>query len=228
MITIRRLRSPCRGSSRGGAIAVLTAFVLVALLAVSGLVLSLSYIELANAELKAATDAAARSAIIKLVITQSEDQGRAAAVDVAARYRVGGSPLQIAAGDVTFGKAVIQPDGSFSFQQSSHPLINAASVQGLKESGSSSGALSLPFGSLIGQETYQTQRAAIAMRLDYDIVLVLDRSGSMGWDLSQNRFSYPASKANRPLVENYFSPPDADAPAVGASFPHPSPIFCKC
>jgi hypothetical protein len=30
----------------------------------------------------------------------------------------------------------------------------------------------------------------------------------MGWDLSKNLFSYPASKATRPLVENYFSLPD--------------------
>lgn len=201
-----RLR-PQNVEPRRGAIAVLSAFILIAVLSVAGFIMCLSYAELANTELQAATDAAARSAIVKMVITQSEEQARQAAIDIAGRHRVSGRPLVIEGNDVVFGNSQRQLDLKYSFNANQSPL-NAAQVLGRKTGDAPAGAVDLPFGSFIGQETYETQRAATAMRLDYDIVLVLDRSGSMGWDLSQFRFSYPADRASRPLLENYFSPPD--------------------
>ncbi len=204
-VTQRSRRRPAR-ESRRGAIVVLTAFVLIAVLSVAGFLMSLSYAELANAELQAATDAAARSAIVKMVVTQSQDEARAAALDIASRHRVSGQPLLIDGLDVDFGNSQRQADGTFNFQPNQSPF-NAASVSGRKTADSAAGAVDLPFGSFIGQKTFETQRAASAMRLDYDIVLVLDRSGSMAWDLSEFRFSYPANRLTRPLLENYFSPP---------------------
>jgi Ca-activated chloride channel family protein len=206
MITTKRFPRS-RRMQRRGAIAVLTAFLTVALMAIAGFLLSLSYIELADAELQAATDAAARSAVVQLVATQSQTTGRAAAQDIATRYKVGGQPFQIASGDVTFGNSQIQADGSYKFQAGQSPM-NAALVSGKKTTGSAAGPLKLVLGSFVGHSTFDTQRSATAMQLDYDIILVLDRSGSMGWDLSKNLFSYSGSKASRPLVENYFSPPD--------------------
>lgn len=206
MTTMRKLRLRQRSEPRRGAIAVLAAFVLVGVMAVAGFLMCLSYAELANTELQAATDAAARSAIIRTVITQSEEEGREAAMQIAALHRVGGKPLTIDPDDVVFGQSEKQGDSTFTFEPDQSPL-NAARVAGRKRANAPAGAVDLPFGTFIGQETFETQRASTAMRLDYDIVLVLDRSGSMGWDLSQNRFSYPVEIEDRPTLENYFSPP---------------------
>ncbi len=208
MIRIRELRfPPLPKSRRRGAIAVLTAFVLVAVLAVAGFLMCLSYAELANTELQVATDAAARSAVIQLVITQSEDDARAAAVQIAGLHRVGGQSLSLDTSDVVFGKAQLQLDNTYSFQGNQTPL-NAAQVSGRKMNGSPSGAVTLPLGVFIGQDTYQTQRAGTAMRMDYDIVLVLDRSASMAWDLSGVARQYPEDIADYLYQINYFSPPD--------------------
>lgn len=199
---------------RRGAIAVLTAFMLVALLSLTAFLLSLSYIELSRTELQAATDAAARSAVIKLAATQSESAGRTAAVEVASRFRVGGRPFAISPADVTFGNATKPITGRYNFTAHASPL-NAARVQGRKTASAAAGTIDLPLGSMIGQSDYATQLPAVAMRLDFDICLVLDRSGSMGWDLSDQRFSYPESRRDRPLVENYFSAPDMTASRWG-------------
>jgi Flp pilus assembly protein TadG len=187
---------------------VLTAFLLVALMVMSAMLLSMSYIDLSRSELRAATDAAARSAVIQLVNTQSQSQSKAAARNVASRYTVGGRAFSIRNADITFGSATQQANGSFQFSAGSSPT-NAARIEGLKTASASAGAVNLPLGTFVGRQTYATQLTATAMQLDHDLVLVLDRSGSMGWDLSANEFSYPAEKADRPVLENYFSPPHA-------------------
>jgi len=195
-----------RRDTRRGAIAVLTAFLLVAVLAIGAFFVCLSYIELTRAELQTATDAAARSAVIGLVTTQSEEEGRAAAVDIASRYSVGGKAFALGEDDVTFGNSELQPDNSYFFRAGESPT-NAAEVRCGKPASSAAGSVQLPLGHFIGQETFETEVTSGAMRLDYDVCLVLDRSGSMGWDLSDQRFVYPGNQADRPLLENYFSPP---------------------
>lgn len=194
--------------ARRGAIAVFTAFVLVALVAIAGLFLSLSYIELTRTELQAATDAAARSAVVRLVAEQSETQGRAAAVEIAATYRVGGVPFAIDGSQVQIGNASRGFGGGFTFAPGVSPL-NAVRVTGLKSAASPAGEVELPFGNFVGRSTHSLDTMATAMRLDYDVCLVLDRSGSMAWDLTDAQFSYPGEYGQRPILENYFSPPHA-------------------
>ncbi|ODA34830.1 hypothetical protein A6X21_04015 [Planctopirus hydrillae] len=206
-ISSGRRRVTHKRHPRRGAIAILAAFVMVALLALAGFFLSLSYVELTRAELRAATDAAARSAVIRLVETQSTSSGRAAARDIASRFEVGGKALSLNDSDIQFGRSTRQSNGSYSFAINGTPT-NAARVFGRKTKTSAAGPVELPFGGFVGAPEYSTELNAVAMRLDYDIVIVLDRSGSMGWDLSGVEFEYPEAVRQRPLVENYFSPPD--------------------
>jgi Flp pilus assembly protein TadG len=193
---------------RRGSITALGAICLVSLMALAGFLLSMSYIELARAELQAATDASAQAAVVNLAATQSTSQAQQAARDIAARYDVGSSVFGIANTDITFGNSAPQPSGGYTFTAGGSPS-NAARVIGRKTTGSTAGPLSLPLGAFVNVPTFSTQQAATATRLDYDIVLVLDRSASMAWDLTANQFSYPGSQANRPLLENYFTPPAA-------------------
>ncbi|MBA4030317.1 MAG: hypothetical protein C0478_05410 [Planctomyces sp.] len=206
-LTTTTANRPRHSHPRRGAIAVLAAFVMVAILALAGFFLSLSYIELTRAELRAATDAAARSAVIRLVETQSTTQGRDAAKTIAGKFEVGGKQLLLTNSDIEFGRSSRQANGTYSFTNNGTPT-NAARVFGRKTSASASGTVDLPFGGFVGAPEYSTQLSAVAMRLDYDIVIVLDRSGSMGWDLSGVEYEYPEAIRQRPFVENYFSPPD--------------------
>jgi hypothetical protein len=48
-----------------------------------------------------------------------------------------------------------------------------------------------------------------AARADHDIVIVIDRSGSMAWDLSAKKFSYPGNLNGKSTIQNYFLPPHA-------------------
>lgn len=192
---------------RRGSITVLMAFVLLAMLGLAGFLLSLSYIELTRTELQAATDASARSAVIQLVVSQSEAGGAAAAKQVAQRYRVAGRAFDIDLTDVTFGHAQEGEDGKFAFEAGGSPS-NAAQVNGRKTTTAPAGSVPLPFGHFIGQTEFEVSLPSTAMRLDFDLVLVLDRSGSMAWDLSSDRFVYPLTQIDRPLLENYFSPPE--------------------
>lgn len=199
-----------RRARRRGAIAVLAAIFLVSLMALAGFLLSLSYIELARAELQAATDASAQAAVAQLTITQSTSQSQQAARDMAARFNVGGAAFSIANSDIVFGNGARQSSGAYQFTASGTPT-NAARVTGKKTTGSSAGSLSLPLGVFVNKAAFDTQQVATATRMDYDIVLVLDRSASMAWDLSANQFKYPGTQADRPLVENYFTKPHATA-----------------
>lgn len=199
---------------RRGVILVLTAFVLIAVMALGAFFVCLSYLELARAELQAATDATARSAIIQLIVTQDQNAARTAAQQVASRYRVGGRAFSISSSDVVLGNALRNADGSYSFTANRTPL-NAAQVDGRKMASSAAGRVDLPFGTMLGQTAVDSRMQSISMRLDYDLVLVLDRSGSMGWDLSNQRFVYPLEQVSRPLLENYFSPPHPTASRWG-------------
>jgi hypothetical protein len=193
-----------RGRQRRGAIAVLAAFFLVALLGMAGMLLSLSYLELAEAEMQMATDAAARSAVIEMVKSQSEDTARAKAADIAGRHQVAGAPFTISEANVAFGNAVRLFDGSFDFTDGMTP-VNAARVATEKSGSSPAGALHAPF----AFSAMEASAVAGSMTLDYDICLVIDRSASLAWDLTGNQFQYPGDMASRPILENYFTPPHA-------------------
>ena len=195
-------------AQRRGVVTVLTALLLVAIMGVAGLLLSSAALQLARAELQMATDAAARSAVIQLEATQSVDASRATAQDIAARFRVAGNSFALKTGEVAFGQTTRKTNGRYTFTKDASPM-NSVRVQGRKTKSSLAGPVNLPFGGFVGHPNSEVSITSIAARLDYDLCLVLDRSGSMAWDLSQDRFSYPASIAHRPLIEKYFSPPEA-------------------
>jgi hypothetical protein len=137
-----------------------------------------AYVHLVNSELRASTDAAARAAVDTLGLTDSLEQATQAAIDVAAANRVAGQPLILEPGDIVFGRTHYQPDGSLLFAASEIPY-GAARVTGRKLDDSPSGAVPLFFAAIVGSPEYETSVIATASRLDRDICLVVDRSGSM-------------------------------------------------
>ena len=157
---------------------ILVTILLVAFFATAAFSVDVSRMHLTNAELRAATDAAAKAAVTKLALTRDIAAARLAAIQVAAANSVAGKPLILESQDIVFGRVQLQANGPLLFVPGSMPY-GAAQVRGRKLSSSPSGNVALVFGGLLGKSAYDTEITATAARLDRDVCLVLDRSGSM-------------------------------------------------
>jgi Flp pilus assembly protein TadG len=194
-----------RGSRRG-AMLILIAILLGVFFVTVAFSVDVAYMQLARTELRTATDASARAAVEALTRMQSEAAGRQAARDIASRNLVAGSPLRLTDADIVFGTSRAQLDGSWRFAAGEQPF-NAARVTGRRTNDSPDGSVSLFFSRMLGVYKFQPVQTAVASQLDRDMCLVLDRSGSMAWDLSGVDWSYP---------------PGRSYPAAYCQAPHPA------
>lgn len=169
---------------RRGAILVLIAVLMPVFVLIAAFAVDLAWMQLVRTELRTATDSASRAGAKTLSLLQNRSDARAAAVDAASRNNVAGTGLQLAAGDVEFGQSTQADRNSrFVFANGGSP-INAVHVNGRRTAGSPGGRVDLFFGSVLGTPGFEPQMTATSTVLDRDICLVIDRSGSMGLDIS--------------------------------------------
>lgn len=166
-------------SNRRGAMLVFVAVVLILLFVAATLAIDIAHMHMVRAELRTATDAAARAGAESLGRVQNSSRAIQAAIDIAAENQVGGDPLLLRRSDVVLGRNESDGSGGFAFTAGGRPF-NAVQVTGRRQDGSPSGAVPLIFGPMFGVNKFQPVQVAIAGRLDRDIALVLDVSGSMG------------------------------------------------
>ncbi|MCG8649283.1 MAG: VWA domain-containing protein, partial [Pirellulales bacterium] len=96
----------------------------------------------------------------------------------AASNTVNGDPLLLERSDFEFGRSTETSSGRFEFASDSFPR-NSVRVAGRRTVGSPSGPVPLFFGNLLGVNFFEPSTTATATYLERDIVLVVDRSGSM-------------------------------------------------
>ena len=84
-----------------------------------------------------------------------------------------------------------QSNGSWDFVAGAMPY-NAVRVNAERIKGSTAGPVRLLVGGMLGVHTFEPSHVATASQVDQDVVLVLDRSGSMAWDMSGVDWKYPA------------------------------------
>ena len=157
------------------------------ILLLAAFVINLSYVQLANTELKVATDAAARAGGRALSAYQDLEDAKTAAQITAALNYVGGKPLQLdtssSSTDIQFGDSERDDINSrYSFTTTSASSVsqfNSIRVSGKLGNQTPNGGLKAVFPSFGLPQDYSLQSNAVAMQLDRDIALVLDRSGSM-------------------------------------------------
>jgi len=158
---------------------VLIAAMLILFMIFVAFAIDVAHMHLAKAELRSATDAAAKAAAQELSRTQDMAAAIRVGSGVAAANRVNNVPLQLSSSDFAFGRSIENSTtGRFSFQRSSSP-INSVQVVGRRTRGSRSGVVPLFFGNILGMPFFEPVSSATATYLDRDIVLVVDRSGSM-------------------------------------------------
>ncbi|MEO0532010.1 MAG: vWA domain-containing protein [Planctomycetota bacterium] len=199
-------RSCRHRDARRGATLVLIAVMSSALVSIGALVINWSYIELTQTQLRSASDAAAKAAVVTLSQTQNQGDARRAARQIAAQYTIGGQPLRIRNQDIQFGNGEPDGNGGYTFVQGQQPL-NCAQVVARCGPDSATASVSAMFGNMLETDEFNLDKTATAGRYDHDVCVVVDRSASMAWDLSGTDFSYPDEYNNDSTLQNYFRAP---------------------
>jgi len=166
--------------SRRGAMLVLVAALLVILMVGAAFAIDFAHIHVTRAELRTATDAAARAASENLGRTGDTDLATRAAQAAARRNTVAGRPLNLDESQIVFGANRQTSDGAFEFIAGQRPF-NSVRVTGARDAGSPDGPVPMIFGTYFGVTEFKPVLPATASHQNRDIALVLDVSGSMGW-----------------------------------------------
>lgn len=188
-------RSPGRTQARvrHGGVMVLMAVILPVLVILAAFAINTAHMQLTKTELMIASDAAARSA----GRTFSEEQNVSAAIQAAqitaALNDVNNQPLllqgQNQSDEIEFGFAEqANNTGRFVFNKIPTGQVNgnkltvsSVRINAKRDAGSRGGRVDLIFPSLTARKIFSPTYSSVAMQVDRDISLVLDRSGSMNW-----------------------------------------------
>jgi hypothetical protein len=190
-------------AKRKGAMLPVVAFLLPVIIVVIGYSINIAYMELARTELRVTCDSAAKSALVNFGSTQNQTTAIAFGQSISAQNTVGGNTLTIPTGNFSFGNAAKNASNVYVFTAGGTPT-NSVQVTG-------SATVGLPFGSMVSSGKYTCSEVSIAARVSHDVVLVLDRSASMAFDLSGSQFSYPADRADVSPLQSYFTAPSTTA-----------------
>ncbi len=164
---------------------VLLAVMIVGFLVAVAFSVDIAQMHLSRTELRSATDAAAKAAAETLSRTLDVNQAVTRGQQIALENSVAGDPLILDAADFEFGRSQTDATGRFIFDNSGSPK-NSVRVLGRRTQSSPSGAVTLFFGNIFGVNFFEPQLNATATYVERDVVLVVDRSGSMNDD---NKFN---------------------------------------
>lgn len=157
---------------------VLVAVTFIILIIAAAFSLDIAYMHMVRAELRTATDAAARAGAETLSRTQDEEQAIRAAIETANRNEVAGINLTVTRSDIELGNVTQDTSGRFSFTPGG-PDLTTVRVSGRRSAGAPDGPVALFFGPVLGTSNFQPEQRASATASVRDIAIVLDRSGSM-------------------------------------------------
>ncbi len=182
MMKCSSTRSSWQSPSRRGAMLILIVFCMPIILAFTSFAINIAWMQLTRTELRTATDAAARAGSRMLSLSQNPAMARATAKSAASRNTVAGVGLTINDADIQFGSSerVGVAKWTFTPQLDSSSDLNGVQVLGSRTASSPDGAIPMLFTGLFDRSTFEPVKSATASQLDRDVMLVLDRSGSMG------------------------------------------------
>ncbi|XZE34461.1 vWA domain-containing protein [Pirellulaceae bacterium SH501] len=207
---LRMLRTPTDADSRKGSLVLFATAVFLALGGLAGLAINIAYMEMLRTEQRVVTDAAAKSALVVLGQTQSRQQAIATAKSIAALHRVAGRPVQLQDSDIRIGASVMRPNGTFQFTEvpgDSAAVTNSVRVACSLNRVVEGGVPIIMMPQMMGNSKYQLEQFAAATRIEMDVCVVVDRSGSMAWSLGSQPFEYPGDLAGKSPIQNYFQLP---------------------
>jgi len=172
-------KQPIRHREPRGAILPLVAFLVFILFVMAAFAVDVAYMQLVRIELKTSVDAAARAGGEALSREQDLGAAKVAAKNLASLNTVGSDPLILDDADIIPGKSTLsESTGRWSFVPEATPY-NSIRVIGRRTTGSPSGPVPLYFAKILGHDIFQVSDRSTVVRVDRDIMLVVDRSSSM-------------------------------------------------
>ena len=166
-------------SGRQGAILVFVVLLVGIIVGCVAFACDIAYMQVVKTELKSTADFSARAAGEAMTRTQSLDEAKVSAREIARKNSVAGEPLLLADEDIIPGhSAISESTGRWGFVANEEPY-NSIRVVGRRTVGSPSGSVPLFFAPIFGQDFFEVQQQATVVRLDRDVILTVDRSSSM-------------------------------------------------
>lgn len=188
-----RLAGRVQARVRHGGVTILMAVILPMLAILAAFAINSAHMQLTKTELMIASDAAARAAGRTFSEEQNVDAAKQAARITAALNNVNNQPLLLRSGDnageIEFGSSQQSGNaGRFEFHkiptgqvQGNELAVSSVRINAKRDLGSRSGKVELIFPSMMARKDFSPLYTSVAMQVDRDISLVLDRSGSMNW-----------------------------------------------
>jgi len=172
-----------RTRPRTGAVLPLIALMLPIMLLLAGFAINVAYIQLTTTELQISTDIAAKAA--GGTFTRTLDKTLALA-----DLLIGASVFDVS----TQGYEFIAGAGN-----------NGVQVLGRREAESANGEVNTFFPSLMGVQSFPLNASSVSTRIDVDIALVIDRSGSMAYSEDESAV-FPPGPRSAPADWNFGQP----------------------
>ena len=187
--------------SRKGAIAPMVAVLLPILVLLVGFAVNVAYMEMIRTQLRISCDSAAKAGLVSLGATQQTSTAQSFARTVSAANQVAGQTLSLTNANIEFGNATKNGSGTYVFTSGGTPA-NSSRV---------TGTMNVPylFGAFMPGGSFNVTQVSLTTRVSHDIILVLDRSSSMAFDLSSHEFSYPSDRSLFSPLQAYFTPPSS-------------------
>ncbi len=192
---------------RKGSITITFLFLLIAVIGVGAMAVDFALISSARTDLRISSDLASRAAMVDYIENQDVQSARSAAKQIARLNGAIMSNLRLRNSDIIPGNSAPGLDGKYVFTPDVTPY-NSFKVNANLDEGSRSGSLPLMFSSVHKRETVDLTETSTATETYLDIVLVLDRSGSMAFDLTGTQWSYPSGNS---WQIDYFVAPQAES-----------------
>ncbi len=161
------------------------------LLILGAFAVNLAWMSLIRTEIQVATDGATRAAGREFSVSQDIGAARLRAQQAVQENTVGNRILTLDDADITFGESIPDANGLFAFTEKDvsgsvvlglgpgKTFVNAVQVDLTGSYTMASMPFTMPGLSL--SSDYAPAAVAISTQTDRDVVLVLDRSGSMNW-----------------------------------------------
>ncbi|MEI7701177.1 MAG: VWA domain-containing protein [Planctomycetia bacterium] len=188
---------------RSGAAHVLIALMLFGFAMTVAFSIDFAYMQLIRTELRTATDAAAKAGAEALMRTKNTSAAIDAAVQYASLNKVAGRSFQISRSDVLLGQATVGSDGLWRFNDGQLPY-NSVRVNSRVGGTGVFGSVPLFFQKLTGGNGFKTSSRATAAQQSVEIVLCIDRSASMSYNMVG--IDYRFSAGNPLLYANSYYP----------------------
>lgn len=180
---------------RRGATMAMIAILMPIMIGVAAFAINVVYMEMTRMELQISMDLAARAAGRTLAVTEDQNQAIAAAENMLTRNPYANQVLTLDEVNLDFGISTRTSDAvRYSFQPGLTP--NAVRIEG-----NGTNHVPMLFPTMGVPIEHRPIKAAICTKVELDVSLVIDRSGSMSWDADGNRPAEPWAYGD-PAPEN--------------------------